>query len=206
MAMSIDRATSSKAASSGGFSLIELLLVVAIILAITAIAVPNFMQAYYNIRLKETASDLSGLIQRTRITAARQNSIIAMLYTTGTPRQAYIDLNGNGQLDYGEATITFPTNVTPAASAPATPYVLSGDTGSGSVYTNSTTLGFSSRGLPCAYVAGSPPTCTTPAANYFVYYLTDQRAGGSTNQGWAAVIVTKSGRSKVSLWNGSSWN
>ena len=199
--------THSKAS---GFSLLELLIVAVIIMAIAALAVPNFMQAYYNMRLKASATELSGLIQQARIQAARQNSVSIIGYTTVSPIQAYIDLNLNGQLDSGESTVTLPTHVVPAASAPSgsggqpSPYVLAGDTTNGSnTYTNSTTLGFSARGLPCAY-ATNPTTCVTPAASYFVYYLNDQRAGNG-NAGWAAVIVTKSGRSKVSLWNGSSW-
>jgi len=38
---------------------------------------------------------------------------------------------------------------------------------------------------------------------YFVHYLTDTRVGSA---GWAAVVVTKAGRTKVVNWNGSQWN
>jgi prepilin-type N-terminal cleavage/methylation domain-containing protein len=203
--MRIAMTTHSKAS---GFSLVELLIVVVIILAIAGLAVPNFMQIYYNMRLKASASELSGLIQQARIEAARRNSICAMLYGNGSPSQAYIDVNLNGQFDNGEPTIVFPTNVLLTSGAPSgsggqpTPYVLAGDS-SNSSFTNGTALGFSARGLPCAY-SSNPITCVTPASSYFVYYLNDQRAG-SGSAGWAAVIVTRSGRSKVSLWNGSTW-
>jgi hypothetical protein len=80
-----------------------------------------------------------------------------------------------------------------------TAYVLVGDT-AGTTYDNATTLGYSPRGLPCAYISG---VCGTPAAGYFVYYLTSKRSGGST--GWAAVVVTRAGRSKVVTWSGTAW-
>src|SRR5258708_703773 len=61
-------------------------------------------------------------------------------------------------------------------------------------------LAVTPRGFPCDYSV--PPACNTPAPKYFVYYLTDTRPGGS---GWAAVVVTKAGRTKVVDWNGSAW-
>jgi len=200
-----DRSASSVAR---GFSLLELTIVVAVGLCVMAIAVPYFLQATYDIRLKSAASDLSGLIQQARIQAARRNIVDTVLYqNVNGADEAYIDLNNNGQWDIGpppEPIITFKTTISPATAPPTgtngqpTPYVLTGDT-SGVTYTNSTTLGFSPRGLPCAYAAG---VCSTPAGGYFVYYLTDTRP---TNTGWAAVIVTRSGRSKTAVWSGGSW-
>jgi hypothetical protein len=93
-------------------------------------------------------------------------------------------------------------NVTLAANPPAA-YTLPGDSGVGSPFSNTTTMGFSPRGLPCKYDTGTTPaTCTTPAANYFVYYLKDAHAN---SQGWAAVVVTKAGRSRVLIWDGATW-
>ena len=54
-----------------GFSLLELLIVVGVSITIVAIAMPFFMQGFYNIRLKSAASNLSGLMQQARIQAAR---------------------------------------------------------------------------------------------------------------------------------------
>lgn len=191
-----------------GFSLTEMLIVVAIILFLAVLSIPNFMRISYNIRLKSTAGDISGLIQQTRMLAAKQNAVYTIAYraVTGAGEEAYIDLNANGQWDSGEPVITLGRTVTPASGAPSgaggqpSAYVLVGDTGTTN-YDNATTLGFSARGLPCAYSSG---TCSTPAAGYFVYYFTDVRPNGTA--GWAAVIVTRSGRSKTVVWNGTSWN
>ena len=198
-----------------GFSTLELVMVTCFLIFMVGIAVPSMMQAVYNLRLAGGASDLAGLMQRARIVAARTNAFgtpgIPMRYTNLNGAQlAYIDQNRDATYDNSEPQIEFSGTVVLASAAPSgsggqpSAYVLTGDTSTGSVYTNSTTLGFSSRGLPCAYDGTTtPPTCATPATNYFVYYLTDTRIG---SPGWAAVVVTKSGRTHVVMWDGSTWH
>jgi prepilin-type N-terminal cleavage/methylation domain-containing protein len=190
---------------AGGFSLLELMIVVAISMILAAIAIPMFLTASYNIRLKSAASDLSGFLQRARIQAARQNATYPIRYQNNAgAEEVWVDLNGNGVLDPLEPVIAFSPSIKPAAGAPngaggtPTPYVLVGDT-AGVTYDNATTLGYSSRGLPCAW---APGVCVTPAAGYFVYYLKDQRPA---SVGWAAVVVTRGGRTKVVTWNGAAW-
>jgi prepilin-type N-terminal cleavage/methylation domain-containing protein len=189
-----------------GFSVLELLVVISIALVMAAISVPLYRQMMYSIRLRAAASDLSGLIQRARIQAARQNATYTIAYrAVNGAEESYIDLNLNGQWDAGEPVISFSPTIIPAAGAPTgtggqpTPYVLVGDTGN-TVFTNGTTLGFSPRGLPCAYAGG---VCGTPAGGYFVYYLNDQLGGGGV--GWGAVVVTRSGRTKTVTWSGATW-
>ncbi len=204
----------------GGFSILEIVIVVFVVLVVMAVAVPNVMVAVANVRLRASAGDLAGLMQQARMMAAKNNPqnppVYAILYGVKNGRQiAYIDLNGDGNwsssvtvngVTLGEPLVEFSGTVVPAAGAPTAgagvpgPYVLAGDTGSGS-YDNTYTMAYTPRGFPCNY--SSPPACTTPAALYFVYYLTDTRAGGA---GWAAVVITKAGRTKVVNWNGSQWN
>jgi Tfp pilus assembly protein FimT len=193
-----------------GFSLVELLVVLFVVMVIAAIAIPNILLAVSNIRLRASAGDLAGLMQQARILAAKNNTTYTVLYGTRNGAQiAYIDLNGNGSFDNGEPLMQFSGTTVPASGAPSgsggqpTPYVLVGDTGTGS-YDNTFTLGYTGRGLPCNYdTTTSPATCSTPAAKYFVYYLTIARVGGST---WAAVVVTKGGRTKIATCSGSAWN
>jgi type II secretory pathway pseudopilin PulG len=205
----------------GGFSLVELVTVVFVALVIAAVAVPNILLAVANLRLRSSAGNLAGLMQQARIMAAKNNpttpiAVYPIRYGTRNGAQiAYIDLNGDGSwstsvtvngVTLSEPSIEFAGTVVPAAGAPSgsggqpSAYVLAGDTGTGS-FDNTYTMAYTPRGFPCNY--STPPTCTTPAAKYFAYYLNDTRAGGT---GWAAVIVTKAGRTKVVTWNGSAWN
>jgi len=204
----------------GGFSIIELLIVLFVVMVIAAIAIPNILSAVSNIRLRASAGDLAGLMQQARIMAAKNNATYTIRYGTRNGAQiAFVDLNNpptgvwaptvtvNGVVT-DEPLIEFSGTTVPASGAPSgsgqpSAYVLAGDTGSGS-YDNAFTLGYTGRGLPCNYdTTASPTTCSTPAAKYFVYYLTDTRVGGA---GWAAVVVTKGGRAKIVTWNGSTWN
>jgi type II secretory pathway pseudopilin PulG len=207
---------------TSGFSLLEIVIVVFVILVVTAIAVPNVLLAVANVRLRASAGDLAGLMQQARILAARTNPqtppVYPIRYGVQSGRQiAYIDLNNSGDwsssvtingVTMSEPLIEFSGTVVPAAGAPSGsggqpgPYVLAGDTViGGSSFDNTHTMAYTPRGFPCDF--SSPPTCTTPAVTYFVYYLTDTRVGGA---GWAAVVVTKAGRTKVVNWSGSSWN
>jgi prepilin-type N-terminal cleavage/methylation domain-containing protein len=206
--ISADRAarrTTGRAGHARGFSLLELMIVVSITLLLAAVALPSFFTMYYNNRLKSACFDLSGFMQQARIQAAKKNATYPIRYqVSGASEEAYIDVNTNGQWDAGEPLIAFSSAVKQAAGAPdgtggtPTPYVLVGDT-AGVTYDNATTLGYSPRGLPCAY---APGVCNTPAAGYFVYYLKDTRP---TSTGWGAVIVTRGGRTKTSIWSGTAW-
>ena len=195
-----------------GFSMLELMIVIAISMVMAVYALPMFLQAYYDVRLKAACADLSGLMQKARIQAARTNSTFAVYYPAGSPQQAFVDMNNNRQWDasvtingvsMGEPSVYFGGTISVPSSAPSgsgapTAYVLVGDT-AGTTYNNATTLGWSSRGLPCAYVGG---VCSTPAAGYFVYYVEDKRPNGI---GYGAVVVTRSGRTKTVIWNGAAW-
>jgi len=199
---------------TGGFSLMELLIVVFVVMVIAAIAIPNILSAVSNIRLRASAGDLAGLMQQARIMAAKNNTPYVVLYGTLHGAQiAYVrdpkSAAGLGNFVAGEPMMEFSGTTVPASGAPSgsggqpPAYVLAGDTGTGS-YDNTSTLGYTGRGLPCNYdTTTSPATCSTPAAKYFAYYLTDTRVGGA---GWAAVVVTKGGRAKIVTWNGGAWN
>jgi prepilin-type N-terminal cleavage/methylation domain-containing protein len=187
-----------------GFTLLELLVVLTIFGVIAGIAVPQFMHVLYNSQLRSAAAEISDLTQQARMGAARANAITPVRFQlTGGLQQAYIDLNNNSALDTNEPSVMFAKSIVGAAGAPTgsggtpTAYTLVGDSSTGTPFDNSNVLAYSARGLPCNYVSA---TCATPAASYFVFYFQDTR----TNV-WSAVLVTKSGRSKVLMWNGAAW-
>jgi Tfp pilus assembly protein FimT len=188
-----------------GFSTIELVLVLGIMLIVAGFVIPSAVQTWYAMELRASAAEVSDLMQQARMLAAKKNATYPIRYQLANGvQQAYIDLNNNNALDVGEPNVLL-ARMTAAAGAPTggagqpSPYVLAGDTSTGTPFDNTNTLAFSPRGLPCNYSA--PPTCSTPAASYFVYYFQDGRPNG-----WSAVLVTKAGRSKILMWNGSTWH
>src|SRR5258708_24168895 len=173
---------------TGGFSLIELLIVVFVVMVVAAIAVPNILLAVSNIRLRASAGDLAGLMQQARIMAAKNNpttpiAVYPVRYRVRNgARIAYIDLNGDGAwspsvtvngVTLSEPLIEFSGTVVPAAGAPSgtggqpSQYVLAGGTviGGASVGNNKD-IAFTPQGFSFDY--NPPPTCSTPAATYFV--------------------------------------
>jgi prepilin-type N-terminal cleavage/methylation domain-containing protein len=187
-----------------GFTLMEIMVVASLILIISAFSIPKLIQFWQDWQLRSAAAEVAALTQQTRISAARANATYPMRFRmVGSLQQVYIDLNNNSALDTNEPYIDLPQSVTGASGAPSggagqpSAYTLVGDTSSGTPFDNSNVIAYSPRGLPCNY---SSSVCATPAASYFVFYFQDSR----TND-WAAVLVTKSGRSKVLQWNGGAW-
>jgi prepilin-type N-terminal cleavage/methylation domain-containing protein len=197
---------------SSGFSILELVIVVAVILVASAIAIPNAIRIWYGMELRATGNEVADLMQRARILAAKSNSYYTVCYTTsGGVQTVYltqVTLSSSAACTYTAGTsisIDLARLITAASGAPTgtnpSPYTSSIDTSSGTPCDNTCTLAFSPRGLPCQFVTGTPGTCTTPAASYFVYYFQ-----ASSSNGWAAVAVSKAGRTQTYTWNGSSWN
>jgi Tfp pilus assembly protein FimT len=193
-----------------GFTILEITVALAIMMIVAGIAIPNLIQAWSDMELRSTASQVADLMQQARMRAAKNNATYPVRYQVSNGvQQVYIDLNNNSAWDNvapnPEPIIDLPRQITLTAAAPngtggqPSAYVFTADTTSGTPYSNTTILAFSPRGLPCNY--GSPPTCTTPSSTYFVYYFQDARPNG-----WAAVLVTKAGRTKTLTWNGSGWN
>src|SRR5258707_1473521 len=165
----------------GGFSILEIVIVVFVVLVVMAVAVPNVMVAVANVRLRASAGDLAGLMQQARMMAAKNNPqnppVYAILYGVKNGRQiAYIDLNGDGNwsssvtvngVTLGEPLVEFSGTVVPAAGAPTAgagvpgPYVLAGGPGSGSVRHNRTPAG-NPKGFPLRYT--KPATLHNPAS------------------------------------------
>ena len=190
------------ARSRRGFSLLELMVVVGILLVVAALAIPNFMTMTANARLRSGMSSFSGLLQNCRMIAVKKNRIMTV----------HFSVLSNGPVGYvKDATVTSPTleSTDPQVElgAPVTKVVSPTGPGAPGALLDSSTLGFTPqtgdpsfnpRGMPCSY---SGTTCTPNAG--FVYYFTDSRPMGKN--AWAAVSVTPAGRVKTWFWSGSAW-
>ena len=97
-----------------GFSLIEIMVVVAIGLIVMGIAVPSLMTTYRSYKMGGALRDVSNVISRTRMEAIRQNTPISTIYNVdwNNNQELGIDLNANGRLDLGEPFVIIPTGIT----------------------------------------------------------------------------------------------
>src|SRR3954463_5773903 len=76
-----------------GFTLIELMIVIAIMLVISGMAMPRVMNAIDDIRLRGASRDVIGLMQQARQAAIKQNAF----YQMGNQGPViFIDMNGDG--------------------------------------------------------------------------------------------------------------
>ncbi|GAA5525064.1 hypothetical protein Maes01_01624 [Microbulbifer aestuariivivens] len=90
---------------SMGFTLIELMIVVAILAIVTTIGVPSFNTLIKDNRLTAAANDLVGALQFARAEAVRRGRTIQVGSLDGgvaNGLRVWFDENGNGELNEGE--------------------------------------------------------------------------------------------------------
>jgi prepilin-type N-terminal cleavage/methylation domain-containing protein len=94
-----------------GFSMIELVVVGAIILLIAAIATPTVMRSINTYRLGGAASDLYNMLQRARYEAIRRNTTITCRNRRmGSSWVVWVDMNNNGMPEATEPMSLLPSN------------------------------------------------------------------------------------------------
>jgi prepilin-type N-terminal cleavage/methylation domain-containing protein len=71
--------------SASGFSLLEMMIVLAIIVIVGGFAMPMLMTQVYLTRIRYSATGVSGLLQLARMEAVRKNSFYSLNYVAGTP-------------------------------------------------------------------------------------------------------------------------
>jgi prepilin-type N-terminal cleavage/methylation domain-containing protein len=193
-------AVKKKRGSSGGFSLVEMMVVVAIVMVIAAFAIPNMMNVIATFRLRGGMSSLSSLLQNARMMSIKGNQTYSVHFTTMSAGPvAYVKLAGDtaGILN---------TDAQAQLGAPVTMDQNPTGTGAPTQMDNSflnfdpltSDPSFNSRGIPCIYASG---TCTAPKG--YVFYFRGKRSFGT--DGWAAVTISPAGHVKTWYWNGSSW-
>jgi len=184
-----------------GFSLIELLVVMAVMLIIAAIATPitlNTMDAY---KLRGSMAGVSGLAQRCRLLALQKNTTSHLYFQTingavtmfckanNDPTQSLLQSDPQLSLD-----TRFSIGGTPASALSASTMWGS----SGSTFSANSDPYFNSRGLPCS-APSAGAACST--INGYVYYF---KYSTHTTR-WAAMSISPAARMQNWFWNASSW-
>jgi prepilin-type N-terminal cleavage/methylation domain-containing protein len=188
---------------AAGFTMLELMVVLAMAMTATTIAVPTMVNVVANARLHRSMANLSSLYQNGRTLAVRGNSITRIRYQLiNNNWTAFVDdgVNPSG-LTSTVPQLSLPVNFSkvapPSGSAP-TPL---DDATCGSTITPDTTddTYFNQLGVPCQYSSG---TCSSSQA--YAYYFT-QKGSMNISTTWAAMCVSPAGRVKAWYWTGSGW-
>lgn len=202
-----------------GFTLMELLVVVAIIVIVSVVAVPGAVSAIRNLKLNGAVGDYANLVQQARLRAVRDNRTyqvhIAATGTLAPPNDtiqlAYVDVypqnnngsSGDGVYSNAVAGQTDPSIVmsTDVVLANANPQLASLQTALGNKATidaagNDPTFG--PRGTPCTpTLAGGAAYCAQPGTpDQFIEIFQS-----NTNQRIEAVTVDGAGRIQRWLYN-----
>ena len=199
-----DAIVAQRSRSSRGFSLVELLVVIAVCLIVMAFATPitlNTMDAY---KLRWGLTNATGLVQRCRLEALKKN----------TSEHIFASTSGNNVILFCKP-ITDPSTTVqqtdPQVLLPSqfsTPGLPSGGPtqltatmmwgSSGSTFNVNSDPYFNSRGLPCdAVSAGSACTNVTGYVYYFKYTSRTPR--------WTALSISPAGRIQNWYWTGAGW-
>ena len=183
-----------------GFSFLEVLIVVAILLILAIVAIPNMSRVVANSRLRAGMTSMSGLFQNCRMQAVKQNKILTTHFTT--PSVAVVAFVKEATLaatltnSYPQVTWTSPVVLVTSPSGPNAPSTLLTSTVLGFTPLTSE-ASFNTRGLPCNFSGG---ICSNSG---FLYYFKDTSQTGT--RGWAAISISPAGRIKRWAWSGSAW-
>lgn len=202
--------------SQPGFSLTELLVVLAIILIVGGLSIPSLSRTIDNARLKSAAQQVAGIYQEARIRSAQDDTYYGLLVSQPgvTPAQICIDLDGDGACGPNEPQVQLPAPVTlisagvPVNLDSATMGFSPLTADSSSTYTQQGiqvhALAWNSRGLPCQRTS-STSAClnwTTTSAGAgpvaWVQYLELRQTADDT--AYAAVTVSPTGRIKTWMY------
>lgn len=188
-----------------GFSLVELVLSLAVLMIITVIAIPVVVRSLQSYQLNSSASQLAGMLKFAKFDAIRQNTPVScQIERSSANWLVWADSNGNATADQAEpqmfvggAFTLLPESSVPSPAPIKTSLGLAASSYAWTVLSGANdAIWYDQRG-----VIGCPPanpTCGNTSVIYVLYLgsPTDARSG------YRAVITVPSGA--VQAWSSSS--
>ena len=191
---------SPRGSPRNGFSLVELVLSLAVLLIITTLAIPVVVRSLQSYQLNSTASQLAGMLKFAKFDAIRQNTAVScQIQQSGANWLVWVDSNGNDIADGAEPQMVITGSNTLLSSVPS-PSAISATLGPGGsplswtvLSGSNATIWYDQRGVVVTSVGG--PVNNTISALYL----------GNPNDpssGYRAIITLPSGA--VQVWTASS--
>lgn len=193
------RGAGQKLFATKGFSLVELLVALGILVVISVIAIPNITRLRAIYRLDSAGHTVASLLQEARLQAVRTNAPAYAVFNNGATNMVFVNSDGSANYVNGnpEVAVSSSLTMTPVQPSPNHDQLdaylgVSGAGGSPKVQTNQV-IGFNARGLPCVQGA-TASICNQQDASgalpVFEWFISDG------NGGFEAVTVTAAGRTK----------
>jgi prepilin-type N-terminal cleavage/methylation domain-containing protein len=190
--------------AQSGFSLIELLVVMAVLLIVAAFAVPTVVNTIDAYKVRGSMTSINGLTQRCRLLALKKNSS-AHLYVqsnSGTVTMFCKDITDSVQtLVSSDPQIQLSSQFSIPGTPTGGPTLLTATTmwgSSGSTFNTDSDPYFNSRGLPCNAVSVGTACTSVTGYVYYVKYT-------SRSSRWMAVSISPASRIQDWFWNGTGW-
>ena len=202
-----------------GFSLIELMIVLVIIMLIAAMAIPSITQGVQTLRLRESVLSVAGILQKARLEAVRTNRFAVVRSVTQSNANYYfVDGVGTGStydraMSANEPRIQMTGNVVQITAADAPTFDGTSLLGFATTSPPATfNVIFNPRGLPCYSAAdlNYPSDCTlsgmSTSQTSQAYYLYFFKLASPFGDRFGALSITPAGRIRVWTWNGTQWS
>jgi prepilin-type N-terminal cleavage/methylation domain-containing protein len=214
-----------------GFSLIEMLLVVVIILIVSAMAIPAALNMIHTFRLHNATTEFTSIVQQARMRSVKDSNFYPVRYKDTKPiTEAYVDITKNSTPDITCTTtlncdplVSWSDEVTPQAVATASSatdvatlqtLVLAGTAASGVTFLDgydivNSPITFSPMGIPCVpngwtstNVCNTASTSAAESNTVVAYYMFFQNI---VTKKWEAVTITPAGKIQKWQYSGKSW-
>lgn len=202
--------------SQPGFSLTELLVVLAIILIVGGLSIPSLSRTIDGAKLKSAAQQVASIYQEARVRSAQDDTYYALLVSLPgvSPAQICIDLDGDAACGPNEPQAQLPRQVVlinsgvPVELDSATMGFSPLTAESSSTYTQQgiqvRALAWNSRGLPCQRTSSTSAclnwTTTSVGAGPVAWVQYLQLRQTAEDAAYAAVTVSPTGRVKTWMY------